>query len=139
VTLYFVKVSSFVGWSIGAKHYWATIDRQGPPYENSQVYSNESKRYTSSKSAVNDAKNWFRRERLKGCLLLGSTAVCDPQKVLIAPRVLKTKANALNRRADACGRYEGDEVAMDKIYKEWEALWAGQTRIESKALKPRKK
>ena len=124
MTLYFVNVLSYVGYSIVASHYWAVVERQGPPYENQRMYSNESKRYTSSKSAVNDAKNWFRREKLKGCLLLGSSAVCDPQEVLIAPRVLKAKANALNRRADACGRYEGDEREMGRIYKEWERLWA---------------
>lgn len=75
------------------------------------------------KSAVRDAVNWFRRERLTGCLLLGDAGRYEPGEVLVGPRALKAGANALNRRAEACGRWEGDEAEMKKISKEWDALW----------------
>jgi hypothetical protein len=122
MNLYSAKVSTWVGLDWGASHYWVNINEcDNTRYKT--LYHNEGKNYTSEKSAVRDAVNWFRRERLTGCLLLGDAGRYEPTEVLVGPRALKAGANALNRRAEACGRWEGDEAEMKKISKEWDALW----------------
>jgi len=54
-------------------------------------------------------------------LLEGSWAVCDPQKCIAGPDEIRKEINRLYRKGVAIGGYEGDEAAMDRIFKEYQA------------------
>jgi hypothetical protein len=123
MNIYSAKVSTWVGFAPEAAHYWVAVsDECNNRYH--ILYHNTGKNYTSEKEALGDAMNWFRQEKLKGCLLLGDGGRYDLTEVLIGPRALKTKANALNRRAKACGGWEGNEKMMKEVSARWDQMWA---------------
>lgn len=131
---YYVKLYTYAGTCPGAVHHWAVIkaydlvDSRDP-----DRYDSLSKKYKSRDEALRDALNWFKRERRNGDILfLGSAGICDPQEVLRGPRLMKKKANALVRQADAIGGWDGDEKKMKLICTAWDKLWAKSEPKESR-------
>ena len=128
--LYFVKLYTYSGVVAYATHWWANVNTNKGDWTE-KVYDNITKLYKSRESALNDAVNWFRRERLDGYLIEGNMG--DPAPVLCGPRKVRDRANAINRAAEACGRWEGDEKKMEALCKKWDRLWE-----EEEEVKPRK-
>ena len=117
--LYFISIATYIGFVPWASHWWADVrDNDGE-----HVYDNLSKQYKTEKEAVGDAIDWFVRERKKGDVLIkGLYASCDPSEVLRGPKKFKEAANALWRKAEKMGRWEGDERGMAAICRKWDAL-----------------
>ena len=55
-------------------------------------------------------------------LRTGSSAVCDPKRVLDAPEWFKTATNKLAQKFIDIDGYEGDDAEADKIYRKYTKL-----------------
>jgi len=144
-----LEIQSWTGISVGAEHFYGKmhygsygedekkVDIEKPMTSSEAKYINEKdehilfgSRYKKGdptgrfnspdeirKIALKEWKKHFPKAQI---LTEGSHAVCDPQKVLDAPKTIKPVLDRLYEKAKAIGGYEGNEREMMKISDEWD-------------------
>jgi len=148
----FLTISSFVGASPGAIHYYGRLEHlQGDEavdvtYKLTQKEADrfnvkwkvggcedlfgyqegeKSERFPSEKKLIVAAKKQFKVHFPKATVLvLGSSSVCEPQEILVGPKEFKDKITNLAKQYD---KLDWDDVVdrpmIEKIEEEWQKLW----------------
>lgn len=148
----FLIVSSFVGMSPGAVHYYGRLEhlQDGEDFDvihkltqieadrlNKKWFSKDmslfagyqkgedSSRFVSSEAVIVAAKEQFKIYFPKAAvLILGTATVCAPFEVLVGPKEFKEKMTKLAKRYD---KLNWDRVAdreeIDEILDSWQELW----------------
>lgn len=150
----FVKVDTFVGTGVGAVHYygilrqlcggrsvdvthkltqieadrlnkkWLTKDMReslSAGYQKGECSS----RFFSREAAINAAKKQFKKCFPKAAVLvLGSSGVVEPQRILVGPKEFKDKINKLVKKYDKLDwDIRTDRKEIEELEKKWEKLW----------------
>lgn len=141
----FLTISSFVGISAGAKHYYGRLEHlQGGnspdvTYKMTKAEADlfngrkrlgyrkgeESTRFSTRRKVINAAKKQFKIHFPKATvLILGRPAVCAPFEVLVGPKEFKEKMTKLAKRYDKLnwGRVV-DREEIEEILHSWQLLW----------------
>jgi len=143
----YLNISSYRGTCLGATHYYGHLTSRSPDYKNielqkpmtqkecdalnakdkhNMIYEpgDVSGRFNSSSEVIKFAISIWKTFFPDGEILMeGSSAVADPQKILIAPEPFFVKGNSLYQRAKKIGFWGYNETEMKKIAKEWDALF----------------
>lgn len=130
-----LEISSFVGLSVGASHYYGKLcfneervdlERRlnkrniGDFAKEKYALGGTTARFNSEEHVIQTAKRaWKKIFPNAVILLVGSSAVLDPQKCIDGPPDLKKKINDYYRRAEKVGGYEGNDKEMTKISNEY--------------------
>lgn len=140
-----LKISTYIGNSIGATHYYGTIQYNDENFDlvykltegsagrlnvlRAKVWGNIGYRYRVGDPYRGfDSLEQVRKEAIRVwrtfapdavVLVEGSECEIDPQPCLDGPPELKTRINAFVERAEAVGGYEGDYDAMCSISDEY--------------------
>jgi len=132
-----LHISSFVGISPGAIHYYGSLNSRSKTIELKYILTDKTAELLSKKdycykagmkterfSSEKDIRRVARREWKKNfpdsiVLLEGSSSCVDPQKCLNGSKELKGEINRLWRMGEKIGGYEGDEKEMTKISDEY--------------------
>lgn len=144
----YLEISSWIGMSLGAMHFYGTmrtgydndgnhqkIDMRRPLtsaqakelnkahdvkfYKAGSLYQGYDTRDEIRQQALATYKDLFPGATI---LVEGSSAVADPQPILDGPKDIMDFVNELVRQAEEIGWYEGDYHGMDKIYREYSAF-----------------
>lgn len=76
-----------------------------------------SARFMSREEAIATAKKVWRKWKPDAkVLILGSSAVLDPQPVLVGPKAYKAKVNRMVELLEKIGGYEGDRLEAGMIF-----------------------
>lgn len=143
--LWHASFTSFVGISPGASHWHVTLTGPTRSVEIKRLVDDEcaaawnerehgdytwtsgwaSGRFDTIEQAEAAAVVVFHQEAPAGSLLIrGESASCDPDPPLAGPEQLVAIAAELDRRAEACGRWDRgiDNEAMRQVADEWDAF-----------------
>ncbi len=139
---YFLSLSTYVGLTFGASHYYASIkseDYEIPTVElkidQATGYTDpddpdvplmyETARLPNRETAITLACAWFEKNgKPDDVLIVGSTAIADPQEILCAAPEIKKAANALWRRTVKIGQWDvrAKWPQMEALSAKWEAI-----------------
>lgn len=130
-----LEISSFYGICAGATHYYGKLcfnnDRidleRKITKRNIKDFKNENyhigditTRFNSEEHVIRAAKRvWKKTFPNAIVLLLGSSAIYDPQKCIDGPITLKIVINHYYKQAEEIGGYEGNIKEMTKISDEY--------------------
>jgi hypothetical protein len=147
---YFLSVTTWEGIAPGAVHYYGRIkgefksiiprpkfgldftqesydvERQFPDREGWKT------RFDSKDAVIRAAIQTFQRLKLKGLLYIGDGSTAQPQRILIAPRSVESRARQENRLWQRMEHYYNIGgfdpwikygKQMDTINKQWNELW----------------
>lgn len=149
----FLTTSTFVGTGVGAVHYYGRLeplqlgdafdvnhkltqkeaDRFNKAWltkemrESSAGYQKgeESTRFFSRRAVIAAARKQFKIHFPKATILvLGRSAYCSPQEILVGPKEFKDKINVLSKEYDKLDwDIEADRPKIRKIEKRWQKIW----------------
>jgi len=147
----FLTISSFIGTSVGAQHFYGRLT----PLEGDQEFDVKYRlskedaehinkfsfatkefresigyeegelcsRFRSRKKVIAEAKKQFKKDFPKATVLvLGRSYVVEPQEILVGPRRFKTKINRLAKRAKEINYWDSEEE-MQELCDKWQELW----------------
>lgn len=154
----FLTVSSFVGMSVGAMHYYGRLehlqggDSSDVTHKLTQIeadrfnkgwltkemrtpdvgYQKGEKltRFSSRRKVINAAKRQFKIHFSKAAVLvLGRSACFEPQEILVGPKEFKDKINVLAKEYGKLDwDIETDRPEIKKIEEKWQKLWPRKYR-----------
>jgi len=150
MNLIHLYITSFIGVSPGAVHYYGSLKSKKSIELKKKVKQSDLKalngshptyrvgnittRFNSEKEIIRLAIKTY-KEHFKNAtvLCLGNTTFIEPKKILDAPKGVKTKANALYRKADKLGMWENKnkDDEMEKLTKEWYEIVEGKYPYEN--------
>jgi hypothetical protein len=140
-------ISSWIGTSLGATHFYGELQgeidseykkvelmdtltsaqavrlrKSGYNYlDAGDLYSGFDTRDDVIKMGVEQFRQHFPAADI---LVLGRSAVADPQKILVGPADLIAFVNPLADEAKRIGGYEGDERRMEAIFRKFQKFWS---------------
>lgn len=137
----YLKISSFAGYAIGAKHYYGTLlfnnkdyelSRKLTEYERKKLNLNDGHfsyrkgsstyRFNNKKEIIKVAKELWKKKFPKAmCLVLGSEGIAQPQKIIDGYEKIVKSVNKLYNDSLKCKGWENNKV-MEKICKKWEKI-----------------
>jgi len=112
--------------------YGLDFTREAHEVDNGKEGNEWTSRFESKKETIKHAVKTFQNLKLKGILRIGNSSTCQPQRILICPKLVLDKAkreNQLWREMEKYYRLEGDDPwpkygkRMEEINKEWADLW----------------
>jgi hypothetical protein len=134
----YLEISSFIGRSFGAIHYYGCLSGHCPEYKKVRLERKLSAREAAELNKVHDWRLYREGYLYEGfdtkdeimhlalsdykkhfpdadILIMGSSAIADPQPVLDGPPDFKDMVNAWVDEADRIGGYEGNETVMHHL------------------------
>lgn len=137
----FLSVSSFIGVAVEAVHYYGrlrllqggeSIDitykvtkAQAAKWGCGYRLGDKSTRFLSRRKVINAAKKHFKIYFPKAAVLvLGRSALAEPQEILVGPKEFKDKITKLAKRyARLDWDIEADREEIDEILSRWQEVW----------------